>query len=286
MKGRRLTFGRVLAGIVALLLVAYGGAIVWLVTNETRLVFGAPQTPGDREPTRPYEVNEYIASVESKGPPAKRAWFMPATGPDAGVWVIFLHGKDTTLASRLNILHCDNLRALGLNVLAAEYRGFGGLPGVPTEAGLAEDAQYWYDYLRREKHVEPRRIVIYGWSLGSAVAVTLASRVDEAAVILEGAPASIVAIGEQRYPMFPVRRIIRNPFESILRVGAVRSPMLFLHSVGDAIVPIEEGRRLFEAAAMPKQFVEVSGGHVYASERDPGFFPAIRTFLRGQQLLP
>ena len=128
--------------------------------------------------------------------------------------------------------------------------------------------------------------MIYGWSLGSAVAVTLASRVDEGAVVLEGAPASVVAIGEQRYPMFPVRWIIRNPFESILRVRAIGSPMLFLHSPEDIVIPIAEGRRLFDAAASPKEFVEVSGGHVYASEKDPNFFPAIRTFLRGQHLLP
>ena len=86
--------------------------------------------------------------------------------------------------------------------------------------------------------------------------------------------------------MFPVRLIIRNPFESIARVGAIRAPMLFLHSPEDTVIPIAEGRKLFDAAAPPKQFVEVAGGHVYASEKDPAFFPAVQTFLRGQRLLP
>jgi fermentation-respiration switch protein FrsA (DUF1100 family) len=212
---------------------------------------------------------------------------MPAaTAADTAPWVIFLHGNDSNISSRMNVLHYERLRSLGLNVLAPEYRGFGGVTGVPTEAGVAEDARRWYDHLIRVKRVDPKRIVIYGWSLGSAVAVTLASGVDEAAVILEGAPASIVAIGAQQYPMFPVRWIIKNPFESILRVGAVGSPMLFLHSPEDIVIPIAEGRRLFDAAAAPKEFVEVSGGHVYASEKDPNFFPAIRTFLRGRHLLP
>ena len=93
----------------------------------------------------------------------------------------------------MNILHYERLRALGLNVMAPEYRGYGGVEGSPSEAGLADDAGRAYEYLREHEHVDPRRIVIYGWSLGSAVAVTLASRVDEAAVILEGAPASVVA---------------------------------------------------------------------------------------------
>jgi fermentation-respiration switch protein FrsA (DUF1100 family) len=109
--------------------------------------------------------------------------------------------------------------------------------------------------------------------------------VDEAAVILEGAPASIVAIGQRRYPMFPVRLLIRNPFESIRKIDGVTAAKLFLHSRGDEIVPIEEGRRLFDAAPQPKQWVEVSGGHVYAAERDPAFFEHVRQFLASQRLL-
>jgi len=285
MKTRRLTLGRVIAGIVVLALVAYVGAMVWLAANETRLVFKAVTTLGDRRPSMPYD--EVVLPLQSDHPPTARAWLMPATaGADGKPWVIFLHGNDANISTRMNVLHCDRLRELGVNVMAPEYRGFGGVSGVPTETGLTEDARYWYDYLRTQRHVDPRQIVIYGWSLGSAVAVTLASQVQEAAVVLEGAPASIVAIGQQRYPLFPVRLIIRNPFESILRVGAIHAPMLFLHSPEDVVVPIGEGRKLFAAAPPPKQFVEVSGGHVYASEKDPNFFPAIKTFLRAQRLLP
>src|SRR5262245_7625255 len=277
MTRRLLTFARVLGGIVVLAVLAYLGAIVWLIANETRLVFRANAVLGERRPAHPYE---------QVAVPRVRAWLMTGAGSDADApWVIYLHGNDANIASRMNIVHYERLRAIGLNVMAPEYRGFGGLVGVPTEAGLAEDARHAYDYLRAERRIDPRRIVIYGWSLGSAVAVTLASQVDEAAVILEGAPASIVAIGQQQYPIFPVRLLIRNPFESILRVGAIRAPLLFLHRPADVVVPIGEGRRLFDAARPPKQFVEVTGGHVYASEQDPGFFPAIQAFLRAQHLL-
>jgi pimeloyl-ACP methyl ester carboxylesterase len=286
MTTRRLTGRRVIAWLFGLAVVAYLGAIGWLMANETRLIFKAVETLGDRRPSMPYE--EVVEPPSDKVPPQARAWLMPpVTGaPDTAPWVIFLHGNDANIGSRMNILHYERLRALGLNVIAPEYRGFGGLAGVPTETGVAEDATRWYEYLRRTRHVDPRRIVIYGWSLGSAVAVNLASRVDEAAVVLEGAPASVVAIGAQQYPIFPVRAIIRNPFESILKIGAIHSPILFLHSPEDAVIPIAEGRRLFDAAPSPKQFVEVTGGHVYASEKDPTFFPAIQTFLRGQHLLP
>jgi fermentation-respiration switch protein FrsA (DUF1100 family) len=272
---------RLLAGVVALVIAAYAGAMIWLVARETALIFEPGRPLGELRPKLPFE--EVFIDAESGRQPA---WIV-RTGPaDARPWVIYFHGNDANIATRLNILHYEQLARLGLNVMAPEYRGYAGLEGIPSEPGLARDARDAYDYLRQRLRVDPRQIVIYGWSLGSAVAVTLASQVDEAAVVLEGAPASIVDIGSQRYPFFPIRFLIRNPFESIARISRVGSPTLFLHSPEDAIIPIAEGRRLFDAAAPPKQFVEVTGGHVYASERDPGFFPAVAAFLRAHRVLP
>jgi fermentation-respiration switch protein FrsA (DUF1100 family) len=274
---------RALISVGLLAIAAYAGGIVWLLTQETRIVFEAGRPLGDLRPAAPFEETW----IDRAHGPRQRLWVM-RTPADTGArtWVLYLHGNAANVASRLNILHCERLRGLGLNVIAAEYRGFGGMDGAPTEAGLDGDARTAYDYLRQQLHADPRRIVIYGWSLGSAVAVDLASHVEEAAVVLEGAPASLVAIGERRYPYFPIRMLIRNPFESIRKIDAVGSPVLFLHSPEDAVIPFEEGRRLFAAAPSPKQFVEVTGGHVYASERDPKFFPAIRVFLQAHGLLP
>jgi fermentation-respiration switch protein FrsA (DUF1100 family) len=270
----------ILVGVLAA--VGYGGAMLVLVARETAIVFD-PKPLGSLRPAAPFED----VTIERLADPRQRLWVMrtPADSPSRP-WVLYLHGNASSVGTRLNILHCERLRALGLNVLAAEYRGFGGMEGAPTEAGLDRDARSAYEYLRQQLRVNPQHIIVYGWSLGSAVAVDLASRVDEAAVVLEGAPASLVAIGAHRYPYFPIRLLIRNPFESILKIDRIGSPVLFLHSPEDAIIPFEEGRRLFDAAPQPKQFVEVSGGHVYASERDPRFFPAIRTFLQAQHVLP
>jgi fermentation-respiration switch protein FrsA (DUF1100 family) len=270
-----------LTALVAILV--YAGAIVWLVARETTLVFQPGVPLGERRPATPFTS----VDIHQAEGPHQLAWIVPAaTGSPAAPWVLFLHGQGSNLASRMNIVHYEQLARLGLNVLAPEYRGFGGVPGVPSESGLGEDARSAYEYLRRDLHADRRQIVIYGWSLGSAVAVTLASQVDEAAVVLEGAPSSVLAIGEQRYPFVPIRLLIRNPFDSIDRIGRIGSPVLFLHSPEDSTIPIAEGRRLFGAAAEPKTFVEVAGGHVYASERDPRFFPAIRAFLQAQRLLP
>ncbi|HYT77132.1 MAG TPA: alpha/beta fold hydrolase [Vicinamibacterales bacterium] len=274
---------RVLVVLGILTLVAYVAAAGWLVTNESTLLFAGGRPLGNLRPATPFEI---VAMPDASGPRRVLWLIRAATDADRRPWIIFLHGNDANVASRLNILHYERLRALGANVAAPEYRGFGGVDGVPSEPGLDADARAGYDYLRGTLQVAPRRIVIYGWSLGSAVAVDLASNVDEGAVILEGAPASIAAIGQQRYPYFPIRLLIRNPFDSILKIERIRAPMLFLHSPEDAIIPIGEGRRLFEAATAPKQWVEVTGGHVYAVERDPRFFGAIQTFLRTQRLLP
>lgn len=274
---------RTLAGAGLLAIVAYLGAIGWLVTHETAIVFAPGRPLGDLRPKTPFEQ----VWVDGAAGPRQLAWVMrTATESDTRPWVIYLHGNDANIATRMNILHYERLWKLGLNVMAPEYRGFAGVEGVPSEAGLNADARGAYEYLRQQLRVDPGRIVIYGWSLGSAVAVDLASNVDEAGLILEGAPASLVAIGQRRYPYFPIRLLIRNPFESILKIDRVRSPVLFLHSPEDVIIPIEEGRRLFHAAPQPKQFVEVAGGHVYAAERDPGFFTAVRTFLQSHRLLP
>jgi uncharacterized protein len=276
---------RVLLGIAVFVIVVYAGAAVWLVANETRLLFNPGRQLGNLRPKPPLEA----MVTPSETAPHQLIWIMRAsTSAETSAdkpWVIYFHGNSANIASRMNILHYEQLRELGLNVVAPEYRGYGGLDGVPTEAGIEADARAAYDTVRERLHLDPRRIVIYGWSLGSAVAVDLAAHVGEAAVILEGAPASIVAIGEHRYPIFPIRLLIRNPFESIRKIDGVKAPKLFLHSRGDDVVPIDEGRRLFDAAPQPKEWVEVTGGHVYAAERDPAFFGHVRRFLVEQGLL-
>ena len=279
----RLTPRRAAAALLALGLLAYAAALVWLMSRETDLVFRAPAVLGE---ARPPFVHEEVQIPRADGA-RQFGWTMPAEGGGATrPWLLFLHGNASSIASRFNIDRYRELRALGLNVLAPEYRGFAGLDGTPTEAGLAADARAAFEYLTEERGVAPSRVVIYGWSLGSAVAVHLASGARPGAVILEGAPASVAGIGQQQYPYFPIRLVMRNPFESIRRIDRVKAPLLFLHSPEDTIVPIAEGRALYQAAAPPKRFVEVRGGHIRANEVDgPVFFGAIREFLADHGLL-
>jgi hypothetical protein len=267
--------------LLVLAAMGYGGAVLYLVSQETRLVFQAGRTLSAGRPAFPYEQIDVPRADAAR----QFAWIMEEPAGTDAPWVLFLHGNAATIAAKVNIAHYTELRRLGLNVMAPEYRGFGGLDGIPTEAALAADAHAAYDYLRTSRKVPSSRLVIYGWSLGSAVAVTLASEVDAAGLILEGAPASLVNIGEQQYPFFPIRLLMRNPFESINRIDRVRAPKLFLHSPEDAVIPIAEGRRLFDAAGGDKTFVEVRGGHVNATTVDTEhFYGAIRTFLATHHL--
>ncbi len=196
------------------------------------------------------------------------AWLMPHTASGANSWILYLHGNATTITSHVNISHYRLLRDLGLNIIAPEYRGFGGLEGVATELSLQADARAAYEYLRTTRQISPSRIIAYGWSLGSALAVDLASREPFAIVILEAAPASLIDLTQQRYPFFPLRLLMRNRFDAIRNIDRISSPLLFLHSTHDEVIPISEGRRLFDAAGGEKTFVEIGGGHFTASEVD------------------
>jgi uncharacterized protein len=272
----------VLVSLLILAAVGYAVGVLWLMTQETRLVFQAGHTLAAGRPGFPYEQIDIPRADGAR----QFAWVMRHSDSDEGPWVLYLHGNAATIASKVNISHYAQLRALGLNLFVPEYRGFAGLEGVPTEAVLEADARAAYDYLRVTRTVPPAHIVIYGWSLGGAVAVNLASRSDQAAVILEGAPASLVDLGRQRYPFFPIGLLMRNPFDSIGKIERIRSPILFLHSADDGIIPISEGRRLFDAARSDKMFVEVRGSHATASEGDAErFYGSIRQFLKQHGIL-
>jgi uncharacterized protein len=267
---------RVLLVLLVVAALGYSAGVIWVLREETRIVFQAVQTLGDDRPPFAYEQIDLPRTDGLR----QFAWAMPRDGSAGGPWVLYLHGNPSTLASHVNIAHYRLLRDLGLNVLAPEYRGFGGLDGVPSEAGLLTDATAAYEYLRHTRRIAASDIIVYGWSLGSAVAIDLSVVTQPRLLILEGAPASIADINRQRYPLFGVRWLLRNPFLSIDKVDRISSPILFFHSPGDEAIPLREGRRLYEAAQGDKEFVEIRGGHVNAIDVDAArFTESIQAFL-------
>jgi uncharacterized protein len=245
----------------AMALLAYGAIILWFRTNEDRLLFlpePGPLTP----PPAAFGLNPERVEFSAPGGPRLVAWRIPPPEPDStALWILVFHGNAGNLATPGRPEHDRQLRDLGLGVLALDYRGYGESAGTPTEAGLYADARAAYDYLRGPLALPARRILIYGHSLGSGVAVELATTVEAAGLIVEGGFTSVPDRGAEVYPWLPGHLMAHNCFASLERIGSVRMPVLVIHGRDDATIPIRHGRRLFAAAPEPKEFLEVPGGH-------------------------
>ena len=183
-------------------------------------------------------------------------WHVPPRG-DKPVVIYFL-GNGDLIASRFARYRA--LMADGIGVLAVSYRGYGRSTGSPTEAGLHRDAAAAYAFA--VAHYKPDRIVLWGHSLGTGVAVKLASEKPIAKLILEAPYSSTDDVAADRFPFAPVRWLMKDQFHSDQWIGAVRAPILMMHGAHDGVVPVRFGERLFSLAHEPKRFIRYDdGGH-------------------------
>lgn len=192
--------------------------------------------------------------------------------------ILFCHGNAGNISHRLakiKIFH-----DLGFNIFIFDYRGYGKSQGSPSEEGIYKDTQAAYNYLKNELGAE--KIIGFGESLGSAVIIDLASKQDLDALIVESGFSSARAMGKRIYPIVPAF-VFNAKFDSINKVKNIKCPKLIIHSVNDEIVPFKQAQDLYEAAAEPKIFVELVGGHndcaLVSQEK---FEQAITDFARRQ----
>jgi len=178
------------------------------------------------------------------------AWFVKAPGSSPHPAVLVFNGNAGNRAYRAPLAAA--LRRHGLHVLLTDYRGYGGNPGAPSERGLAADAAAARAYLAGREDVDAERIIYFGESLGTAVAVRLAVDQPPAALILRSPFTSMSDIARYHYPFLPVRLLLRDRFETIDQIRRVRVPLLVIAGGQDAIVPVEHSQRLYEAAGDPK----------------------------------
>lgn len=261
---------------VLLLLVAgYGLICVMLWLFQARFIY----FPGRPHDAIPRDVGLAFEEVwlTTEGGRKLHAWWVP--GEKSRGAVVFCHGNAGTIGHRLTTLAI--LHRLGLDTLIFDYQGYGRSEGSPGEQALYADADAAWRYLTETRGIPPERVLAWGRSLGGAVAVELASRRRVAGLVVESSFTSVPDMAKGTFPIpLPIEFLCTHRFDSAARVPKITCPKLFLHSPDDEIVPYRLGRRLYEAAAEPKTFIEISGDHNEGyAESGEGYVGAIRTFV-------
>jgi fermentation-respiration switch protein FrsA (DUF1100 family) len=208
-------------------------------------------------------------------------WFVAAALPANGVTVLVFNGNGNNRSTRAPL--AARLAARGMATLLFDYRGYGGNPGAPSEQGLAADARAARAYLASRTDVNQDRVVYFGESLGSGVAVGLSVEQAPFALILRSPFTSLVDMGRHHYPLLPIDSMLRDKFLSLDRMPSIPSPLLVIAGDGDTIVPIEQSRRLYAAASSPKELLVLEGleHNDYELLAGPRVIAAIAEFING-----
>jgi fermentation-respiration switch protein FrsA (DUF1100 family) len=184
-------------------------------------------------------------------------WFFTRDASDHAATVIVFHGNAGNRAHRAPLANA--LHYIGLQVLLIDYRGYGGNPGSPTEQGLEMDALAAREFLINQRHVDPQRLIYFGESLGTGVAVKLASEHPPAALILRSPFTSMADVGRYHYPWLPVRLLLRDRYDSLSLIPRTQTRLLIIAGDRDSVVPAKFSRQLYEASPQPKTFVSIGG---------------------------
>ena len=247
--------GRMWIKLLIIVAAAYAGICLLVFLLQARLVY-LPTREIAAHPDAAGLPYEPVALTTSDGLRLS-AWFVPAGEPRGAV--LFCHGNAGNISYRFDTLRI--LHDLGLSTLIFDYRGYGESEGRPNEDGTYRDAEAAWRWLIEEKGMAPERIVVFGRSLGGGVASWLAAEHPPGALVLESTFTSLPDMGAWIYPFLPVRLLARIHYPTLERMPKLACPVLVAHSRDDTLVPYDHGRRLFEAAAEPKAFLELQGDH-------------------------
>lgn len=235
--------------------VGYLGGLAALYLLQRAVLFPIPQAFRTTPAAAGFaEVEEHM--LDTADGEKIIVWHMPAK-PGRPV-VLYFHGNGDFLAGFFGRFR--DIVADGIGVVALSYRGYSGSSGRPSEQGLLQDAAAAYAFTTTR--YSPDRIVAWGFSLGTGVAVALAAEQPVGKLILEAPYSSLADVAASAFPIFPVRLVMKDPFHSDRRIAQVRVPLLVMHGAQDPTIPIAFGERLFALANEPKRFVRFGqGGH-------------------------
>lgn len=250
-----------------LILVSYVLVLCLLRTFASRLIYFPDlggRLAGDWTPAGLPVQDVWLASSDGN---RLHSWWIPNEG--AKFTFIAFHGNAGNITARAPIY--DFLRGTPANVLALEYRGYGRSEGSPAEQGLYLDSEAAYDYLVHEKGLDPKSILSYGQSLGTAVAVHLAAQREVAGVILEAPFPSAATVARRLFWFLPgLHLITKSQFDTTGKLRQVQAPVLIVHCAQDPVLPLDLGQEVYTAVRSPKSFVKIdSYCHEEASLIDP-----------------
>lgn len=218
-------------------------------------LFGPARFPhGSWDPHR-YGVRVRSVYFPSLDGVRLHGWWLPRA--EARGTLIFFHGSAGNLGGHVEALQV--LSRLGVNLFAFDYRGYGRSDGSPTEAGLCRDGRAAFRHVTDELGEPADRVLLYGHSLGGAVAIDTALHGPAAGLVVQSSFTDVKDMARALFPSVPLHWVARNQFRSIDKVGRLTLPKLFVHGTADAKVPADHSRALFEAASDPKDLYWVEG---------------------------
>jgi fermentation-respiration switch protein FrsA (DUF1100 family) len=238
----------------------YFALCIYLLVWQQRIIF--KPTKGLEKFPQAYQLDHQEVWLPVQGKISLHGWWLPAPEPTRGV-LLFLHGNAYNVGE--NLFHAKRFVSLGFSVLLMDYRGYGQSGGAfPHEGQVYEDAQAMYDYLTKEQGVSPSDILVYGHSLGGAIAIDLVQNNPVAGLIAESTFTSISDMANYtgQYDFLPVNLLLHQRFESRRKIAKIKTPTLFIHGTADETIPVAMGETLYETAIAPKQLLIVpDAGH-------------------------
>jgi fermentation-respiration switch protein FrsA (DUF1100 family) len=227
------------------LLAAYGLLVALLFAFQRRLIYHPDKVIGT---PAAYGLSGFSEQLIPSGDGVTlQVWYRPAA--PGFPTIIYYHGNAAHIGNRADIL--GHLAEKGFGVLGLSYRGYGKSTGSPSEQGIYNDARAAIGFLTAQ-HIPLSRIILYGESLGSGVAVQMATEFAVGGLVLEAPYTSVAARAAELYYYIPVKLLIQDKFHSLEKIGRVRAPLLLFHGERDMVIPVAHGRALFEAAPSPK----------------------------------
>ena len=269
----QIDFGFIALRVALVLMSAWLAVVVYLYANQRRMLFLPDSERISPQQARLSGVSEEV--IPTPDGEQLVAWWAP---PQPGKPVIlYFHGNGGNLASRAGRMQLFQQAGFGALMLAD--RGYSGSTGTPSETALVADAMLAFDRLVT-RGVPAGRIVVFGESLGTGLAVQVAAGRAAGGLILDSPYTSLVDVAAGRLPWIPVRWLMSDRFDSFSAIGTVRAPLLVIHGDQDEVVPYELGARLFAAANEPKRMLTLPGaGHVTPLRDGP--WPTVRAFVDG-----